>query len=182
MDVLEARDLAWVFIHRDEGRWRHVQAAAARAEELRPAVTPEEGDLLVASAWLHDIGYSEVLRDTGFHPLDGARYLQSAGLPRIAALVAHHSGARFVADHRGLRAELAVYAFAEDPVTDALTYADQTAGPAGERLTVAERLADTARRHGPTAPTSLVRHVREPYILAAAARTERRLRPRPNGG
>jgi hypothetical protein len=46
----EARDLAWVLLHRTEARWRHVQAAAARAEELRRAVPAADGDLLVAAA------------------------------------------------------------------------------------------------------------------------------------
>lgn len=175
MDVDEARDLAWVFLHRNLPRWSHVEAAGRRAEELSPSVSPGERDLLVAAAWLHDIGYSEPLRHTGFHPLDGARYLEYAGHRRIADLVAHHSGARFVAEVRGLESELEPYAFEESPVTDALTYADQSVGPRGQRLSVAQRLADTVRRHGPTAPNSVVRHLREPYVLAAAERVERRL-------
>ena len=176
MDLDEARDLAWVFLHRDPGRWRHVEGVAARAWELRSAVPPEDVDRLVAAAWTHDIGYSPVLRDRGFHPLDGGRYLASAGHEHVAALVAHHSGARFVADLRGLGDELSRFPFTEDPLTDALTCADQTAGPDGRPLTVADRLADTARRHGPDAPTTRVRHLREPYILAAVERTTQRLR------
>ena len=34
-------------------------------------VPPEGVDELVASCWLHDIGYAPALRYTGFHPLDG---------------------------------------------------------------------------------------------------------------
>ena len=37
-------------------------------------------DDLVAAAWLHDIGYAPELVETGFHPLDGARYLRREGL------------------------------------------------------------------------------------------------------
>jgi HD superfamily phosphodiesterase len=33
-------------------------------------------DLLEAAAWLHDIGYSPEIAVSGFHPLDGARYLR----------------------------------------------------------------------------------------------------------
>jgi HD domain len=176
MDLGEARDVAWMFLHRDGRRWAHVEGVAARAEELRPAVPAEEGDLLVAAAWLHDIGYSPVLTETGFHPYDGAVYLESTGHRRLAELVAHHSGSRFVADHLGLGPQLARYPFTEDALTDALTYADQTVGADGERQTVQERLADTARRHGPDAPRTRVRHLREPYALAAGARAERRLR------
>jgi hypothetical protein len=155
--------------------WRHVQAVAVRADDLRPAVPATYGSLLVTAAWLHDIGDSPALRDTGFHPLDGARFLAEAGQQREAALVAHHSGARFVAEVRGLVAELAGFPFVEDPLTDALTYADQTVGPRGERLSVADRLAEAIRRHGPDAPAALAAPRRDPYIYAAAERTEARL-------
>ena len=64
---------------------------------------------------------------------------------------------------------------ASDRAAVAVTYADQTAGPRGQRMSVADRLADTARRHGPDVPNNRVRHLREPYIRAAAARVERRL-------
>jgi hypothetical protein len=167
--------LAFRLLHGDRDRWLHVQAVAARADELRAAVPAAEGSLLVAAAWLHDIGYSPALRETGFHPLDGARYLARAGHSREAALVAHHSGARFVAEVRGLVAELAAFPFVEDALSDALTYADQTVGPQGQRLGVADRLAEAVHRHGSDAPASLAAPRREPYIYAAAERTEGRL-------
>ena len=131
VDVSGARELAFRLLHGDPDRWLHVQAVAARAGELRPAVAAADGALLVTAAWLHDIGYAPALRETGFHPLDGARYLERIGYPREAALVAHHSGARFVAEVRGLVEQLAGFAFVEDALTDALTYADQTVGRAG---------------------------------------------------
>jgi hypothetical protein len=176
VDMSEARNIAFGFLHRDGDRWLHVQAVAACADGLRSAVAAEDEDLLVAAAWLHDIGYSPVLRDTGFHPLDGARYLASLGHEREAELVAHHSGARFVAEVRELVPELAQFPFTESALTDALTYADQITGPRGERLSVTDRLAEAVRRHGPDAPTTRAAPRRDPYIQAAAERTERRLR------
>ena len=175
VDTARARELAFRFLHDIPDRWLHVQAVAARAGELRPAVAVADRPLLVAAAWLHDIGYSPALRETGFHPLDGARYLARAGHSLEAALVAHHSGARFVAEVRGLAPELSGFPFVEDPLTDALTYADQTIGPRGERLSVADRRAEAVRRHGPDAATSLAAPRRDPYIYAAAERTEARL-------
>jgi hypothetical protein len=175
VDTSQARELAFRFLHGDPDRWLHAQAVAARADELRPALPAADGSLLVTAAWLHDIGYSPALRETGFHPLDGARHLAGTGHAREAALVAHHSGARFVADVQGLAAELAGFPFVEDALTDALTYADQTVGPRGERLSVADRLAEAVRRHGPDAPASLAAPRRNPYIYAAAERTEARL-------
>ncbi|MFG3588426.1 HD domain-containing protein [Streptomyces sp. NPDC047990] len=39
-------------------RWLHTQAVAARAREVSAVVPEEERDLLVAAAWLHDLGYA----------------------------------------------------------------------------------------------------------------------------
>lgn len=164
MDAKEARELAWALLHQDRDRWQHVQAAAARAEELRSAVPPEQQELLVAAGWLHDIGYSRVLRDSGFHPLDGARYLEAGGHRREAALVAHHSGARFVAVLRGLGPELDRYPFAEDPLTDALTYADQNRRPT-------RRAHDRRRQIGGHDTTARCRRPQHPRPPTYGSRT-----------
>ena len=83
---------------------------ARRAEELIPTIDGHDPDVLVAATWLHDIGYAPTLAATGFHPLDGARHLHRSGWPaRITALVAHHSGATYVARVRGLHGELATF-------------------------------------------------------------------------
>ena len=57
----------------------HFAGVAAKATALSGAVPDAEAGLLVAAAWLHDIGYASGLRNTGFHPLDGARYLRATG-------------------------------------------------------------------------------------------------------
>jgi len=171
MDVDDARDLAWVFLHRDRPRWVRVEAVAERAWQLRCAVPPSDRDLLVAAAWLLDLGHSPVLQVTGFPPLDGGRYLATEGHPQEGALVVHQSGARFVAAALGLAERMERYPFAETPVTDVLTYVDQTTGPAGHRITVTERLAEALSAPGPVPVGSR----RGPYVLAAAARVEQRL-------
>ncbi len=77
-----------------DSRWRHTQAVAARAEQLVAVVPAADQELLVVAAWWHDVGYSTDLAVTGFHPLDGARYLIREGYPeRLCSLVAHHSAA-----------------------------------------------------------------------------------------
>jgi putative nucleotidyltransferase with HDIG domain len=134
-------------------RWAHVQAVAARAAELAATVEPIDRALLVAAAWLHDIGYAPDLIVTGFHPLDGARHLASAGSPaRLTALVAHHSGARFEAAERGLATELAAYPLEESAVMDALVAADLTTGPQGQRLTYDERFDEILTRYPANSP------------------------------
>jgi putative nucleotidyltransferase with HDIG domain len=157
-------------------RLAHTEAAARRAETLAPAVGVDEAAPLVTAAWLHDIGYAEQVRDSGFHPLDGARYLRSTGWPMLVCdLVAHHSGARFVAEVRGLAGELAEFTFVEDRVSDALTAADQIAGPGGTPMTVGQRIADMLARHGPDSPSARAHIYRGPYLYAAAGRVVDRL-------
>ena len=83
------------------GEYRMVGALGgcrARAQLLTAAVADEEAPVLVAAAWLHDIGYTDTLRVTGSHPVDGGLHLRRAGWPPlVCGLVAHHLGARFVA-------------------------------------------------------------------------------------
>lgn len=62
------------------GRWVHTQGVAAQARAVGP-VLGWDTDLIEAAAWLHDIGYAPALAVTGFHPLDGARYLRTGATP-----------------------------------------------------------------------------------------------------
>jgi putative nucleotidyltransferase with HDIG domain len=173
--VHAARELARQLLGADSERWRHTVGVAARAAELSSTVPPEDRDLLVAGAWLHDIGYGRTVGKTGFHPLDGAEELRRRGWDeRLAALVAHHSGAAFVAADKGLSSELDRYEQEHSALSDALTYADQTVGPGGRQLSAEARLADMLRRHGPDSPNARVNHVRGPFLAAVADRVRRR--------
>ena len=174
--VAEAEDLARYLLREDPERLAHSAAVAGRAQLLTAATHAAQAPLLVAAAWLHDVGYHAVLKDTGFHPLDGARHLQRSGWPpSVCDLVAHHSGSRFVAAARGLGEELASFDFVEDDLTDALTVADQTAGPHGRAMGVSERLQDILTRHGRDSPNARAHPNREPYLLSAAHRVIARL-------
>lgn len=80
--VVEAEELARKLLAPLANRWAHVQAVAARADGLTPAIEGDnERHLLVVAAWLHDLGYSPALRDTACDQLDGARYLTVEGHP-----------------------------------------------------------------------------------------------------
>ncbi|EXG79742.1 HD domain-containing protein [Cryptosporangium arvum] len=172
-----SRDLARVLLPPPAERWFHTAGVAARARQLASAVDQEDRDLLVAAAWLHDIGYADQVRDTGFHPLDGARYLDRLGLPkRLTSLVAHHSGARFVAEARGLGAAMADFPVEVSLVSDALTYADQTVGPHGRPYSVDKRMAEMLGRHGPDSPQARAHRARAPYLRGVASRMENVLR------
>jgi hypothetical protein len=158
-------------------RWSHVQAVAAKADRISGAVPAKDREVLVASAWLHDVGYSPELVDTGFHSLDGGRWLRRERFDeRIAALVAHHSCAWLEAEERGLGEVLAAEFPREDtPVTDALCFSDMTTGPDGQNFEVLERLAEIRSRYGPEHLVTRFICRAEPEMVAAVQRTQRRL-------
>ncbi|RFU82774.1 HD domain-containing protein [Streptomyces triticagri] len=157
-------------------RWLHTQAVAARAREAADAVLEGERDLLVAAAWLHDIGYAPELRQTGFHPLDGARYLAQQGAPdRLVRLVAHHSGATYEAEQRGLSDELAVYEREDSPLLDALIYADMTTGPAGQSFDFDRRIDEILDRYEAGSEVHTAISKARPYLGGAVERTRARL-------
>ena len=63
-DVSRAAELSAQRLGGMGDRWRHTQAVAARASSASPAVAPNDRDLLVAAAWLNDIGYADSVADT----------------------------------------------------------------------------------------------------------------------
>jgi hypothetical protein len=155
-------------------RWLHVQGVAERASVLEPVFDRERADLLVASAYLHDVGYASALRVTGFHPLDGAIWLRSLGLDeRIVGLVAHHSCSCIEACFHQLDGRLACEFPRDDALPhDALLYCDLTTGPAGQPLSFEERLADIRCRYGPDHLVVQFLDRAEPEMRAAVARVE----------
>ncbi len=142
-----------------DARWPHVQAVAAKAARLAPAYG-SEGELPVAAAWLHDIGYAPELATTGFHPLDGGRYVRSLGALRLAGLIAHHSGAALEARLRGLTDQLAEFPDEGGPIRDALWACDMTTSPVGKPVAFDGRLAEIVQRYGAghTVPRAISLH------------------------
>jgi hypothetical protein len=158
-------------------RWAHVQGVAARARSLAPILGPN-ADLLEAAAWLHDIGYSPELAETGFHPLDGARYLRDvehADL-KLCSLVAHHSCAILEAEERGLAADLArEFPLPDANLNDALAYCDMTTTPTGRIVSVDSRIAEIVKRYGPDDVVTRFIKRAEPKLVSSVARTSARL-------
>src|SRR5438034_220303 len=72
-------------------RWLHVQGVARQAQRVAAILPAEDRDVLLAAAYLHDLGCAPPLAETGLHPLDGARHLRALGYGRLAGLVAYHS-------------------------------------------------------------------------------------------
>ena len=157
-------------------RWAHVQGVAARARSLAP-VLGADADRLEAAAWLHDIGYAPGLAATGFHPLDGARYLRDAqhADAMLCRLVAHHSYAIIEADERGL-GDILGFEFEPAPyvLSSVLTFCDMTTSPDGELVPVERRLAEIRHRYGPGHLVSQSIQRATPMILRAVEQVNER--------
>ncbi|MFD4673109.1 HD domain-containing protein [Lentzea sp. NPDC058450] len=179
MDLIE-----WPFrmacgLLRDElpRRWAHVQGVADKARTLSLLLPESDLEMLVAAAVLHDIGYARSLACTGFHPLDGARYLRDQGIPgRLCALVAHHSCAYREAELRGMSAALAEWQDEKTPLRDALWWADMTTTPDGQPTNVHDRIEEIQKRYGPEDLVTFFIRQAKPELVSAVERTEERLR------
>jgi len=68
-------------------------------------------------------------------------------MPPIGRLVAHHSGARFEAEERGLLAELEEFDLEGGPVMDALVFADMITAPDGRYVSFEQRMDDIMARY-----------------------------------
>jgi HD domain len=158
-------------------RRAHVCGVARRAGELAGLLRldGEATELLVAAAWLHDCGYSPLIA-TGFHPVDGARYLRRFGAPELLCrLVANHSGAAFEAEVRGRAAELAEFPAVGGVLDDALTCADMQTSPTGSPMSVHARVTEILSRYQPRDPVHTAVSRSAPRLIAAVTRTEARV-------
>lgn len=117
----------------------HVAASLALSREV-----------LVSAAWLHDVGYAPDAVETGFHPLDGARYLSGLGAPEhVVNLVARHSNAILEAELRGIGDLVAVFPDERGLLRDALWYCDLTTSPDGQPVSAPDRIVEIKARYGP---------------------------------
>jgi HD domain-containing protein len=130
-------------------RWSHVVAVAEKARVIGRELGKDRR-LLEATAWMHDVGYARTIGVTGFHPLDGARYLVAHSVSqRIASLVAFHSSAWAEAVEFGVATELAEFQDERTLTRDLLWYCDMTTGPDGTDLEFEDRMAEVRQRYGP---------------------------------
>ena len=158
-------------------RWAHVQGVDRKAAVAASLFSVDEAELLGAAAVLHDIGYAPRLSSFGFHPLDGARFLEECSFSeRLCALVAHHSCAYVEAELRGFSVKLAKWEDEMSPLRDALWWADMTTTPSGEPTNVLDRIEEIQKRYGPEDLVTFFIRQAKPELVAAVERTEERLR------
>ncbi|MEU9869794.1 HD domain-containing protein [Actinomadura sp. NPDC048021] len=173
-----ARDLARKHLETPlPRRWAHTEGVARQARTLAP-ILGDEANLLEAAAWLHDIGYAPDLVATGFHPLDGARYLRDThhANDHLCRLVAHHSCALIEARQRNL-ADALLYDFGPEApdLSNALAYCDMTTAPNGAPIDSRARISEIKQRYGKKGPVARSIRLAEPSLLKAVCQTQREL-------
>jgi hypothetical protein len=179
-ETVEAWSLASSILTDDlPRRWTHSQGVGDRALEVGPVVAPTRAGtaLLAQAAILHDVGYSQTALETGFHALDGARYLRSLGVHDLVVnLVAHHSCAAVEAHERGLDKALREFPPGPPALTDGLIFCDMTVSPDGLIVTVDDRIREILTRYGPDSVVGRFIARAEPELRAAVHRVALQLR------
>ena len=132
-------------------RLRHTRRVAKQASMVSDFLENRWSLAIVDAAWLHDIGHSPTVSSSGFHPLDGARWLRAEGYSEeTCSLVAWHTGAIHEARERGLEDELrAEFSIPAPSALDALTWADLTSSPSGDLVSPEARLDEIVDRYQP---------------------------------
>jgi hypothetical protein len=126
-------------------------------------------------------GYAPELVETGFHPLDGARYLRRMGIGgQVVSLVAYHSCAEIEAEVRGLGGALtSEFRPGDALLSDVLLYCDMTTGPGGDYVRPADRLVEIRGRYGPDHEVTRFVERAASEILTTAGRIEEMLAVQP---
>lgn len=106
MQTLNFRDMEFTegfvktFFASLPGRLRHILVIADRVRQAARDINEQhigfmiDESLAYCAALLHDVGYLEITYQTGFHPIDGAQFLEAQGFPEIARLIVGHSTGR----------------------------------------------------------------------------------------
>lgn len=170
-----AKGLASQWVSPMRVRWCHLSSVGGLAECLdahRTTLSPS----VIQAAWVHDLGYAPEFVETGLHAIDGARALHRFGAPEgVVALVAHHTGAPFEAEERGLVDALEALPLPNPVDLDALTLLDLVVGPSGDLTTPEQRIEEILNRYGAQDPVHRAVTRSRASLLVSAERARARL-------
>lgn len=173
--IQKCRDLAADLVSNIHPRWEHLSSVGRLAENLAEQ-HPQVSERVVMAAWLHDIGYAADLARLGFHPVDGARHLQTLGAPEgIAELVAFHTGATYEAEERGFVAELDAFTPPSEQELNLVTMCDLAVAPTGDLIVDEKRIVEILDRYEPGHPVYSAVSRSRASLLAASSAGKRQL-------
>jgi hypothetical protein len=179
-ELLWAQAVAQQILGRESFRWAHTLGVVRLVKESLAMVPREERSVVLAAAYVHDLGHVRRLKVTRCHALDGAMYVWGAGHQQLAAMVAQHSGARYEARLRGLGREMTAFPLADSSALDLLTYSDLKMDHYGRRCSVDERLEGIAIRYGKDHIVTRALQLAESELRQSVFRVESWLRAEAN--
>ncbi|GKT31437.1 HAD-IIB family hydrolase, partial [Aduncisulcus paluster] len=107
---------------------------------------------VVTAALFHDVGYSEKLKNTGFHPLDGAAYLAHCNAPEdlIMAVLWHSSTPIEIESMPEMKKIYSQFPGPnyDCPIYKAVAYCDFRTSPVGESYSFGQRIVELESRFG----------------------------------
>lgn len=155
-------------------RLRHILGVAERVRQSAREINARrqygavDETVAYCAALVHDIGYLPLARDTGFHPLDGYRFLCAHGAAELARRIVAHSSSPEEARLRGLSLPEGT----EDLAAHLLTYWDVRVKQGGEVVTYEERRRDILDRYGEESVVGRANGLARPRILRIIERID----------
>ncbi|NDV25825.1 HAD-IIB family hydrolase [Desulfovibrio sp. JC010] len=157
-------ELAASFFPADSTRLAHMRQACKTARRLVEQMDydAETAEKIVTAALFHDVGYSEKLKKTGFHPLDGAAYLAHCNAPEdvIRAVLWHSSTPVEIESLPEIKKIYDNFPGPdyESPIHKAVAYCDFRTSPLGESYSFGQRIVELEGRFGmDSLPPSIAR-------------------------
>ncbi len=129
----------------------HVLEIARRVRESAALLNrlgwhpPIDLEIAECAALLHDIGYWKPIAETGFHPVDGLRFLYGQGQKELGELIAGHS----CSPEEGMLSGFPGIEPSPNIIARLITYWDLQVKQGGEVVSYQERLRDILSRYGP---------------------------------
>ena len=183
-DLLDPREAEEFIIRKFEktpNKLKHILTVAELARQSARdinelAISPAIDELVAYCAGLlHDIGCLEELGKTGFHPLDGYRYLLAAGFPSLAEVALNHSTSR----EEAALLNLPLPVCEQSLICDLVTYWDMRVLPGGELSSYEERVIELSARYGPDSIPACAARSARPRLFLLFERLELLLQKKP---
>ena len=113
------------------------------------------------------------MSQSGFHPLDGANFLQDRGYSeRLCSLVAYHSAAEIEALYFGCSTALEAFTDERSLTRDLLWFCDMTVSPYGHRVSLQERLDEVRSRYSTDSYVAKALNASMPERVGAVTRAQ----------
>jgi len=124
----------------------HILEIAKRVRETADTLGLTSSDLELAecAALLHDIGYWQPIATSGFHPIDGATFLERQGEHNLARLIVGHS----CSPEEGMLTGFPDIVPSSELIGKLITYWDVQVKQGGEVVSYEERFNDIVSRYG----------------------------------